>query len=302
MLLEKRIPLNYLFRQVQPDVVVSMTFAGALIVLEHSVPAQLREPFEIPVAIPAFLGTAISLVLSFKLAQSYDRWWEARKIWGAIVNDGRSLVVQLLAFGGTGSEDDPTIRRIVMRQIAWNYVLTASLRKLDPRADLEKLLPPEDVDEVSAHTNQPLKIAAMINCDIASLHSSGRINDFQQVQMDSTMVRLVASMGKAERIKSTVFPKTYRLFLRMFIYVFIFTLAVSLADLEAWFEMILLVSIGLPFFMLMRTALYMQDPFENRPTDTAMYTVSRTIEINLRQLINDENVPEPAEPNGFYSM
>ncbi len=302
MLLNKRIPLLYVFRQIQPDVMISMLFAGVLITIEHSVPHNVLEPFQIPVAISAFLGTAISLVLSFMLSQSYDRWWEARKVWGAIVNDSRSLVLQMLSFAGMETKNDSVVRRVTFRQIAWCYALTNKLRSLGTSPEVQRLLPAEDVLTIEEHGHQPLKLTEMISRDIAELHASGTLNDFQQIQLDSTLVRLVASMGKAERIKNTVFPKTYRVFLRMFIYVFIFSLAVSLADLEAMFEMILLVAISMPFFMLNRTALHMQDPFENRPTDTSMLTTSQGNGGNLRRLIGDDDVPECESPKTFYVM
>ena len=302
MLINRRLPLAYVFKQVQPDVLLSLLFAAVLIVFEHSVPQLRQKPFQIPVAIPAFLGTAISLVVSFMLAQSYDRWWEARKVWGAIVNDSRSLVIQLLAFAGRNPENDDCIRRITERQIAWCFALTNSLRRLGTSPELTRLLPDDEVAAVESHANQPLKLVEMNSQDIAELHASDQLNDFQQVQLDSTLVRLVESMGKAERIKNTVFPRTYLLFLRIFIYVFIFSLAVSLAELDAIFEMFLLVAIAMPFFMLKRTALHIQDPFENRPTDTSMLTISKNIEINLRQLIGDEGYPEIEPPDTFFEM
>lgn len=302
MLIEKRIPASYVFKQIQPDVMVTLFFAGALIALEHYVPANALKPFQIPVAIPAFLGTAISLVLSFKLAQSYDRWWEARKIWGAIVNDSRSLVMQLLSFAGQEPENKDIIDRIALRQIAWCYQLSNSLRKLGTSPELNRLLTREEVAEVEKHVNQPLKIADMNSEDIRNLHANGQLNDFQQIQLDSTLVRLVASMGKAERIKATIFPKTYRLFLRVFIYVFTFSLAVALSNLEAIFEWLILVAISMPFFMLTRTALHMQDPFENRPTDTAMLTISANVETNLRQLIGNNDLPNIDPTESFYVM
>ncbi|HAY82545.1 MAG TPA: hypothetical protein DCY79_22285 [Planctomycetaceae bacterium] len=302
MLINRRLPLMYIFKQIQPDVMISMIFAGVLISLEHSVPHNVLEPFQIPVAISAFLGTAISLVLSFMLAQSYDRWWEARKVWGAVVNDSRSLVVQLTAFAGRNPENDECIRRITLRQIGWCFALTNSLRGLGTSPELSRLLSADDLAAVESHANQPLKLVDLNSKDISELHASNQLNDYQQVQVDSTLVRLVTSMGQAERIKNTVFPKTYLLFLRIFIYVFIFSLAVSLADLEAIFEMLLLVLIGMPFFMLKRTALYMQDPFENRPTDTAMLTISKNIEVNLRQLIDDQDVPKIDPPETFFVM
>ena len=86
----------------------------------------------------------------------------------------------------------------------------------------------------------------------------------------------------------------------MVIYVFIVTLSISLRDLESYFEIPLLLLVASFFFLLERTATYLQDPFSNKPTDTAMTAIATTIEINLKQLLNEPNIPEPHEPNGFY--
>ena len=90
MLLDKRIPLPFIFRKIGFDMALILVFTVIVIFFKM----YIDDDLSLPVNIPAFLGIAISLVLAFKLSQSYDRWWEARKIWGAIVNDSRTLVIQ----------------------------------------------------------------------------------------------------------------------------------------------------------------------------------------------------------------
>src|SRR4030095_11876936 len=80
---------------------------------------------KIPISIPTFLGTAISILLSFKLSQSYDRWWEARKIWGTIVNESRNFTLQLQSLTNKGN--DGHIKQIAFRHIAWCFCLGQSL-------------------------------------------------------------------------------------------------------------------------------------------------------------------------------
>jgi ion channel-forming bestrophin family protein len=91
MIIEKRIPFGYILSKIIRDLIIAMVFSSFAFVITRFV-----LNFTLPATIAAFLGTAISLLISFKLAQSYDRWWEARKVWGAIVNDSRTLVLQLL--------------------------------------------------------------------------------------------------------------------------------------------------------------------------------------------------------------
>ena len=92
----------------------------------------------IPVAIPAMLGTALSILLGFRTNSSYDRWWEARKIWGTIVNDSRTWARQVTTVFALPKDSDPKHmadmqREMVYRQIAWNYVFKDTLRKIGHR-------------------------------------------------------------------------------------------------------------------------------------------------------------------------
>ena len=126
--------------------------------------------------------------------------------------------------------------------------------------------------------------------DIGELHQKGSINDFQQIQLDSTIVRLTENMGKAERIKNTVFPKTYNVTLHVFIYIFLISLSFALTELHSFVEIPLLVFISVPLFLLEKVALGIQNPFENKPSDTPMTAISEAIEVNLRQLIGEEDL------------
>lgn len=296
MLLETRIPFAYVFRKVRRDLINVLLITGGVELLGY---LQRDYVPEIPIAIPAFLGTAISLLLSFKLNQSYDRWWEARKIWGAIVNDSRTLVRQALAFTEGGPD---RARRLGRRQIAWCYALGQSLRGLDWRTGAVEHLSDEEIAEAEKHNNKPVALLQLHARELAGLARDGHLTDYQRVAMDETLTRLTDAMGKAERIRSTVFPKTYRLFLHAFIYIFITLLSLALVKVEGPWQMALTTAIAIPFFLLEKTATHMQDPFANRPTDTAVTAIARTIEINLRQLLEEEEVPPPAAPDGFYLM
>ena len=138
--------------------------------------------------------------------------------------------------------------------------------------------------------------------DLSQLHQSGAINDYQQIQVDQTLVRLVESMGKAERIKNTIFPTTYRIYLHIFIYIFVIMLAISMADTVGWWEIPRLIFITLPFFLMEKTAYYLQDPFENRPSDTPVTAIARTIEMNINQLIESGEVKETTSNDKYYVM
>lgn len=302
MLSGKSVPLKYAFNKVKADVSRVLLFSLAFHVAKLLIGRDLPE---IPVALPTLLGTSISLLLAFTLNQSYERWWEARKVWGAIVNDSRSLVLQIAGFAVDADEHPKAsvLERVAFRQIAFCYSLGQTLRGRPPLTqEQERLLSNEDLSFVQAQNNRPLGLLMRHQMDVATLHGRGQINDFQQIQIDATLVRLCDAMGRAERIKSTVFPVTYRLFVHYFIYLFLIVLSLALIETVGAFEIPLLVFLASTYFLLEKTALHMQDPFSDRPTDTAVTAIARTIDINLRQLIGDEDVPPPLPADGFFLM
>ncbi len=297
MLLERRIPVLYVMRGIRYDLLIVFIISAFVYML-----SEVMDIPEMPIGIPSFLGTAITLILSFKLAQSYERWWEARKIWGAIVNDSRTLVNQSLQFTNSYDSEVQEVHTIAHRQMAWCFSLGQALRKLDPRGHLHAYINEEEIKWLGTQQNVPLGLLNRHTRDIASLHNKGLINDYQQIQLDSTIQRLCDSMGKSERIKNTVFPKTYRLFLHFFIYIFLATLSISVAEVEGPYQILLLLFVSSPFLLLERTAKLLQDPFENKPTDTSVTAIARTIEQNLTELLN-KRYDKPIEDNeDFYVM
>ena len=294
MLLNKRIPISYVLNNVKYDLIIVLSVSLSALYVTNRYEELLPE---MPLTIPAFIGTAISILLSFKLSQSYDRWWEARKIWGAIVNDSRSFVIQLQSLTSKGNEEK--IKKMAFRQIAWCYSLGQSLRELNPTDNLDGLISKEDLKEIKKHKNKPLALLQLNACDIKQLKETNQLDVFCQLQLDNTLVRLCDAQGKAERIKTTVFPVTYRLFLHAIIYLFVVTLAIALR-IDGLFEIPLLVTISSAFFLLEKTATHMQDPFENRPTDTAMTAIAKTIEINIKQLLKEPEVPKTNEQDKFH--
>ncbi|WP_246162399.1 bestrophin family protein [Sphingobacterium phlebotomi] len=291
-----RIPLRYMLNKVKREVttvaIVGLFFNAFTYFLGDRLP-------DMPLGVPAFLGTAISVLLSFKMSQSYERWWEARKIWGAIVNDSRSLVIQLQNYIDSAYED--VIREVSYKQIAWCYALGDSLRGLNPLARQLNLTPVEQ-DILRHHKNVPLGITQMQAARIKEVADKQPIPEFYRVQLDQTLVRLVDSMGRAERINTTVFPVTYRFFLHAAIYLFLITLSIAIQDVHAIFEIPLLVLIAALFFLAEKTAYNLQDPFRNRPSDTPVTAIARNIEINIKQLLKETEIPEPLKPKTFFIL
>ena len=304
MLLDAKFPLRYVFQRIQPDVVrvllISVFFHFLKLVLGEYLPL-------IPLQLPTILGSSISLLLAFKTSQSYDRWWEARKIWGGIVNDSRTLVLQVRtfvpdAFLAPATDPDSPLHTVARRQIAWCYCLGETLRGLDPTPTLNRYLTGPELAQTSTQTNKPLALLALHTSQLKTLYQQQALNGFQQVQLDATLVRLCDAMGQAERIKHTAFPVSYRLLVYLFIYLFLMTLSLGLVKAIGLWEIPVLLVTASSFFLLERTARYLQDPFNNKPTDTPVTALARTIEIDLKQLLQAPDVPAPLAPESFYLM
>lgn len=302
MLLEKRIPIAYLLKKIRLEFFVVATYALGIQFLDEYLHVT---GLSIPISIPTLLGVAISLILTFRINHSYDRWWEARKIWGSIVNDSRTLTRQILTYPSSGKWDSAKLlaiqKAIAYRQIAWCFALGESLRGFNPLDDKESYFSDEDLVFIKKQNNIPNAILQLQSRDIELLHADGVINDFQQIQLDATISRLCDWMGMSERIKSTIFPKLYTLTLKFFLYLFVMLLPLGVLEYFGYTEALFMIIICMPFFMLEKTALHLQDPFENRPTDISVTTIANTIETNIRQMLDEDFEPE-IEDHKFYVM
>ena len=126
------------------------------------------------------------------------------------------------------------------------------------------------------------------------------INEFQQIHLMNTVSDLCDLMGMSERIKNTVFPKTYSTLLHLSIYVFILILPFALQEVSIALELAISILLGTSFFLIERTAYYLQDPFEDRATDISVTAIARVIEINILNMIQEKETPDLLEDQGFY--
>ena len=298
MITKQRIPLGYIFKEIRVSLIIVIIIGTITEILPHLIDKQYLP--DVPISIATTLGIAISVLLSFKISQSYGRWWEARQIWGTIVNDSRALVLQLQVYV---DEKNPYIKKIAYAQIAWCYALSKTLRKQNELEDIRDLLTTDEIEKLEIQKNIPLKILGFQINSIKELFATEKIEEFARTQLEETINKLTTSMGKCERIKNTVFPTNYSYTLHMAIYLFVVFLAISEPfKLDFILEVVILVLISSVFFSLEKAAYRLQDPFENKPTDTAMSSISRTIDINIRQLLDEEELPEPILPEKFYIL
>lgn len=291
MLLNKQISVWAFVSTIKFDIAAICTYAVVIGILDHYSAFSI---LSIPLSITAIIGTAVSLLFGFRTAQSYERWWEARIIWGAIVNDSRTLIRQIKQFLPPSASSNSTVSAFAYRQIIWCYALNESLRKIPFSARVQHYIANENIQAKNIPN-------AILDKHSEVLAESG-LSEFKQVQVDETLTRLCDSMGRCERIKNTVFPRSYSLLIHSLIYVFATMLPFGLDDSFIVVEIVLTALLPIIFISIEKTAILMQDPFENLPMDTPMTTLSKTIETNLKQMINDDDLPVMEAPDTYYVM
>ena len=303
MLLRKNIPPIYIIERVKNPVFFIVVYS--LIIYLLTKVANVAH-LAIPITIPSILGTTISLLLAFRTNQSYGRWWEARTLWGAIVNDSRTLVRQLISFSKyndhTNDISGDIVKAIAYRQIAWCYTLGNVLRE-NPLSDIiSKLISKEEMKLLEVSVNKNHTLLQLHSNDIQKLLDMNVINRQQQQLLDTTLTNLCNSMGGCERIKNTIFPTMFSIFINIFVYLFALSLPLGLIDVFGVSEIPLTTLTVASFFMIEKSCIDLQNPFDNRPTDTPVTSISRNIEINLRQMIGETNLPEKIKAESFYIM
>jgi len=304
MLLKNNIPVTYILGKIKVELIV-ITLYAVVVAIEHTY-FDLSH-ISLPFSVPMIMGTVISLLLGFRSNQAYDRWWEARTIWGAIVNDSRTLARQIKTLSKEAYQGDELFffkQRFIKRQIAWCYSLSRSLRSQDVMDGLDKYLVKRDLHHLKNYSNTSMAIIELHANDIQQAMENGWINAYQQIEIDKTLTRLTDAMGKCERIKNTVFPATYSLYIHLSLIVFFVLLPFSLIEvLGVIFFIPALIAIATVFFLIEKMAIHLQDPFENNPTDTPMTAICSTIERDLKQVMNETYLNEPVNtPKAFYLL
>jgi putative membrane protein len=295
MLLSKQISITYFLKLIKWDVLAIFLYACLVGALDY---LTFFKDLTIPLSVSAMVGTLLSLLLAFRTSQSYERWWEARVVWGAIVNDSRTLIRQLIQFLPEDSMKQDYIKDFAVRQAIWCYALAESLRKCPGSEKVNDYMIKFDIDS----ENRPNRLLSMHAEQLASMAEHYSLNANKQVQLDNTIQRLTDAMGKCERIKNTVFPRAYSVLIHFLIYVLTTIFPFGLDDHHWAIEICLATMVPVLFIAIERTAILMQDPFENKPTDTPMTTLANTIERNLMEMAHQPVPVKRSQEATFYIM
>ena len=252
----------------------------------------------------ALYGSAIGIIVGFRNNSAYMRWWEARTLWGSIVNNSRSLGRQAMSTmhcdPTRNCEDEPALeslrREIIHAQIAYVHALRQQLRGLDPLAEINGLLDPALHAQLTGEKNVALTIQRAIGLMLRTAKRSGWIDPLEWQAMDRNLDDLADAQGGAERIKNTPMPKQYDFFPMLFVQIYCLLLPIGMVEQLGWFTPLGSTLVGFMFLALDKIGRDLEDPFDNKIYDIPLTAICKTIEINLRQLLGETTLPAPEVP------
>lgn len=255
--------------------------------------------YVVPAIIPTLLGTAIAFFIGFNNNQAYDRWWEARRIWGALVNDSRSFARSLLNYV---DGDVEVANRMIYRHIAFLYALKTNLRGGNNDCNV-RYLNDADRQTIQRHSNLHNAILNLQSADLQLLSKNGQIDGFRFMEINAMLVRFSDSMGMCERIKNTVFPTTYSYMTKVFIWLFVVTFTLVISEGAGVYSIFLGWLIGFVFVSTQINGMNLVNPFVNNSASIPLNQITRTIEINLLEMMGATEIPEPVKPiNNEYVL
>ncbi|NNC84157.1 MAG: hydrogenase [Flavobacteriales bacterium] len=271
------------------------------------VPLGIQD-YYIPTEVVSIFGVALAIILAFKNGSAYSRWWEARQIWGGIINDSRNWARQVITCLNSipaPGEEGRELQSLIDRQIAWVYALKMRLRKIDDQAQWDKEVGPylnkKEYTDLQKVSNPVTHLGYEQGRAIKSLLNAEEVDLFVYLEMQATLNRLVSHQGSAERIKNTPLPMPYEYYTRAFLYLFIFMFPFAFIKvfISVNSEILIVpisVIVGWMFHQIYIFGVVLSRPFENWNTDVALDSITRTIEIDLKEAMNEEHVPEMLQP------
>ncbi|WP_304232052.1 bestrophin family protein [Jiulongibacter sediminis] len=304
--------------------------------------------FSIPWLPISVIGTAVAFYVGFKNNQAYDRMWEARKIWGGIVNDSRSWGMLVNSFVSNLFIEKPLSenelhsikQRLIYRHIGWLYTHRNQLlaptswehisqgghlartaefyqRKfgvglVDDQiegADPVKFLSEEEFEEIKLLKNKATQLINSQGDDLAELRKNGLIDDFRHMEMAKVLQNFYTLQGKNERIKKFPLPRQYANMSRYFVGIFIALLPFSMipelmkvGDWGLWLSIPITALIGWVYVMMEIVGDYSENPFQGMANDIPMLSLCRTIEIDLREMLGETDLPASIESKNGVLM
>ncbi|AFK04571.1 hypothetical protein Emtol_3443 [Emticicia oligotrophica DSM 17448] len=297
-------------RYMRTELVVSTVISVSVYFLYHN---QHLEKVSLPFSIAAILGSALAIFLAFRNNNAYSRWWEARTIWGGVINNSRIFARQIIAnadnaviIGKASKQQVEAFKKeLIYRQIAFAHALRLHLRRQNSWEELKHLLSAGEFEELSKKANKPNYLLQNQGIRIKEGMRSEILGAFDNISLEPTLAGFNNFQGSCERIKNTPLLRQYHFFTKLFLLVFMVILPFSLiSDFNKMGMPILMIPLSIlvafVFGVMGKVGEVNEDPFENRITDIPMTSMCNTIERDLKEMLGENSLPTKLESENGY--
>jgi putative membrane protein len=291
-----RTKVQGIYRYLWKEIVFTALYSGLIYYLyEHHELTFLSSFGFLPVG---FFGTVLSVFLAFRNNSAYDRWWEARRLWGEMVNSSRSFAMQLTAV--VPPEYSDIKRRMIQRHLAFINQVRMQLRGEPDSLQRNPYLCELERSVLANVPNPAAEITRIQTRDIWELVEKKVISDYQQVMLLGTLTVFYNVQGACERIKNTPFPRQSDEFIRILLWILMLLLPIYLLSL---FSTDLTKMLVIPFAVVIVAVIgfantvgqTLEDPFENRVHDIPMSTICEKIAKDL--LVEEKGAEQRVQIN-----
>jgi putative membrane protein len=311
MIVKKYFDLRKVFGNIRLEILCTLSIATAVWGLHAGKVTNVSLPF----SIAAILGSGLAIFIAFRNQSSYARWWEARTIWGGIVNNSRIFARQIIANADNaisiGKASPETVaayqQEMVYRQIAFTHALRLHLRRQNNWPELQHLLSPKEYQELTTLQNKPNMLLHTQGLRIKEAMRVEILGAFDNISMEPNLATFNNWQGACERIKNTPLPMNYQYFTKLFLFVFICIVPFCLVGDFFKMEMGILIIpvsflITFVFAVMNRVGEINENPFENAMADIPMTALCNTIERDLKEMLGEKELPEKLLPENGYLM
>lgn len=267
--------------RVLPRVIVTAVYSLVIVFLSRLFPQFSIEitPFE-------YSGAVLGLLLVLRVNAGMDRWWEARKIWGSIVNQSRNLAI--IGYEYTPRKGEVT-SQFLRWVAAWPHIMRESLRRETNLSEPEQLLGAEETQRIRSAQHMPTYVGAKLARLISELRKLG-LDDFSFQRAERERAILIDDIGACERIRGTPMPFVLAIKTRRFILLFLLLLPLALIERLEWLTPLVVALVAYPLFSLDEIGAELQNPFSPRNlSHLPLVPICNTIEANVLSLESRED-------------
>lgn len=249
------------------------------------------------------LGSALAIFLAFRANAAYGRWWEARQLWGQLVNTSRALARQALTALDVEADDPEQLalrNAIVVHQVAFVHALRCHLRRQNPFPELAGVLGRADTDALRRYGNVPNALTLRVAEQLQQARALGMLDSLRWSALDGSLTTLANIQGACERIKNTPLPRQFSLLPRVLVDAYCWLVPLALVSGLGLFTPVASALISFTLIAIDTASEAIEEPFENTVNDTPMTALSRSIELTLREMLDQRMaLPEVRAIDGY---